>query len=202
MKKIVALAAAVAASVALASAEIAVGARGIFHLGVGTSLENGDSSVGNSLGGGGAVFAHIPLPVEGLAIQPELGFTHVGIGVKNGNAEGSIGLNSLNIPVLVAYDIGVSDGITISPFAGPQLGIVLGKGKGSGDFDGMEVEYDTSVLFGILLGAEAAIKAGPGAIVADIRYDIGVNALKEKESGEKIGTPRGLQFGLGYQISF
>ncbi len=212
MKKIIALAAAIVSSVALASAEIAVGARGIFQIGVGSTISDDfktfmtstgadmDSSVG--FGGGFALFAHIPV-AGGLAIQPELGFTHNSIGldidVAGQSVDGSLSCNTLNIPILIAYDIKAGDGFTISPFVGPQIGIILGDVSFEVDGNDAGGDVDTSVLFGILVGASAAIEAGPGALVADLRYDIGINAIK---SVIDMGTPRGLQLSLGYQLQF
>ena len=110
-----------------------------------------------------------------------------------------MGFNTLDIPVLVGYNLELSDGLTVTPFAGPQLSLVLGKGKLGGDMDG-DLEFKSSVLFDLVLGANLGYEVGPGALVADLRYNLGLVALKDKDSGDKICTPRALGLSVGYQI--
>ncbi len=204
MKKIIALAAAVAVSAVSAFAlDLAVGARGAFGMGLGTSTyDDIDLDMGKSLNFGGAVFGKIGI-TEQISVQPEIGFTHHTVGLKvdagGETYKGTVGVNTLDIPVLVGYNLEVMDGFTVTPFLGPQLSFVLGKGKFGGDFDG-DVEFKSPLLFDIVLGANAAYEVGPGAIVADLRYNLGLIALKEKESEEKLVTPRALGLSVGYQL--
>ena len=203
MKKIIALAAAVAVSAVSAFAlDLAVGARGAFGMGLGTSTyDDFDLDMGKSLNFGGAVFGKIGI-TEQISVQPEIGFTHHTVGEKMDDVKGTIGFNTLDIPVLVGYNLEVMDGFTVTPFLGPQLSFALGKGKFGGDFSDFadDVEFKSPLLFDIVLGANAAYEVGPGAIVADLRYNLGLIALKEKESESKLVTPRALGLSVGYQL--
>ena len=208
MKKIIALVATMVAAVSFATAEITVGARGIFGLNVGSSLEGADLAVGNSLTFGGALFANIPLAEAGpgaIALQPELGFTHNSIGSSEdtplGDADMTFSINTIDIAALVGYNIKASDAITITPLLGIQASIVAGDGHAETELDGttlyeVDGEVDASVLVSIPVGAEFMFKVGPGAIVADVRYNIGLNEI---DTGM---TLRGLRLGVGYGIQF
>ncbi|MBQ3826384.1 MAG: PorT family protein [Spirochaetaceae bacterium] len=205
MKKIIALAAAVAVSVVSAFAlDVAVGARGAFGMGLGTSTyDDIDLDMGKSLNFGGAVFGKIGI-TEQISVQPEIGFTHHTVGLKvdagGETYKGTVGVNTLDIPVLVGYNLEVMDGFTVTPFLGPQLSFVLGKGKLSGDIGDGDCEFKSPLLFDVVLGANCAYEVGHGAIVADLRYNLGLIALKEKESEEKLVTPRALGLSVGYQL--
>lgn len=209
MKKLIAFVAATFAAVSLASAaDITIGARGAFGLGLGTSVEDPlELDTGKCLDFGFTAFGKIGL-TEAIAIQPELGFTHHTVGMKydldlgmfgSYSAKGTMGVNTLDFAVLGVYDIAINDAFTVSPFAGPQLGFVLGKGNGGGDMDG-DVEFKSPILFDIVLGAGVSYKVGPGAIVGDLRYNLGLIALKEKDSEKTLCTPRALKLSVGYQI--
>ena len=205
MKKILAFAAAVAVSAVSAFAlDVAVGARGAFGMGLGTDIHaDGDEKLdmGKSLNFGGAIFGKIGI-TEQISVQPEIGFTHHTVGEKMDDYKGTVGFNTLDIPVLVGYNLEVMDGFTVTPFLGPQLSFALGKGKFGGDFSDFadDVEFKSPLLFDVVLGANCAYEVGPGAIVADLRYNLGLIALKEKESEEKLVTPRALGLSLGYQL--
>lgn len=119
---------------------------------------------------------------------------------------------AIDIPVLVGWDFKIGDNLTVTPLVGPKISIPVGEFsaeiEASSGGVSLNVPYnldiDTSVLFSIVVGAGVAYKVGPGAIVGDLRYNIGASELKTEDSGEKIAiaTPRSLQLSVGYQISF
>ena len=199
MKKIITLIAVAVATVSLVSAEITAGGRGNFGLGIGTKLYGDEElELAKSLNFGITGFAKVPV-AENISVQPELGFNIVKSGMKvdSFDAKYTSTVNVLDLATLITYDIEVSDALTVSPFAGPQFGYVIGKAKLSGDFSG-----DTKVkhfLFDIVFGTEVAYAMGNGALVGDIRYNCGVTPLKN-EDGDKIATLRSPTFGVGYQI--
>ena len=223
MKKLIACAVAAVAAVSMATAEITVGVRGIFGVGLGTTLSDdmdfADLDLGGTLDVGGTVFVKIPL-VASLVVQPELGFTYNMVGAKmtmisDGyavKAEMNGAYNTIDIPILVGWDFKINDNFTITPLVGPKFSIPVGEFsaeiEASSGGVSLNVPYDldidTSVLFSIVVGAGVAYKVGSGAIVGDLRYNIGASELKTEDSGEKIAiaTPRGLQLSVGYQISF
>ena len=211
------------AAVSMATAKISVGVRGIFGVGLGTTLADNmdfaDLDLGGTLNVGGTVFVKIPL-VASLVVQPELGFTYNMVGAKmtmisDGyavKAEMNGAYNTIDIPILVGWDFKINDNFTITPLVGPKFSIPVGEFsaeiEASSGGVSLNVPYDldidTSVLFSIVVGAGVAYKVGPGAIVGDLRYNIGASELKTEDSGEKIAiaTPRSLQLSVGYQISF
>ena len=194
MKKIIALAVTMVAALSLATAEVTVGLRGIFGLNVGSSFNDDafagnapDVWVGNSLTFGGALFANIPLVEAGpgaIALQPEVGFTHNEVGYDEVIGDFTLVIDSIDIALLCGYNIKATDSITITPFLGPKVSIIAGDATTDLEAPGYShsdtAELDTSVLVSLAVGAEAAFKAGPGAIVADIRYDIGFNGITMK----------------------
>lgn len=226
MKKLIGFAAAAIFAMSLATAEITVGARGIFGLGLGTTIPNktDDVKLGACLDFGANAFVKIPL-FASLSLQPELGFTHNIVDMKyeykyeNYNysysisAKTSYSFNAIDIPVLVGWDIKIGDSLTVTPLIGPKFSIVLGKisGKAEAEINGksessdpIEADNASPLLFSIVLGAGVSYKLGPGAIVGDLRYNLGLSELKVKFGDEKgaIATPRSLQLSAGYQLSF
>ncbi len=191
MKKIMALVAVAAAAVSLATAEITVGGRGNFGLGLGTKLESGDLKLSKSWDYGVTAFAKVPV-AESISVQPELGFNIVNVGIKG--QDDATKINILDLAALCVYDIEVSDGLTVSPFAGPQFGYVIGKAK-TGSYEQKVKPF----LFDIVLGTEVAYKMGNGALVGDVRYNFGVTPLKN-DDGDKMATLRSLTLGVGYQV--
>ena len=227
MKKLIAFAVMTVAAVSLATAEIAVGVRGIFGIGLGTTTSDGFDFVlatagyadnrfdfGNSLDFGGTAFVKIPVS-DSLVIQPEFGFTHNMIGRKcsiyGQDVRIKVSYNAIDIPVLVGWDFKVADGLTVTPLVGPKFSIPVGDGTVKIDVAslGFEIkddfEIDNIMLFSIVVGAEVAYRLGPGALVGDLRYNIGISDLNEDVGfggSWSIATPRALQLSVGYQISF
>lgn len=228
MKKLIGFAATAIFAMSLATAEITVGARGIFGLGLGTTIPNktDDVKLGACLDFGANAFVKIPL-FASLSLQPELGFTHNIVDMKNEDKEEfygqtysssmkmSVSFNAIDIPVLVGWDIKIGDSLTVTPLIGPKFSIVLGKlsykMKAKAEYNG-ETVYDhdekgeadngSPLLFSIVFGAGVSYKLGPGAIVGDLRYNLGLSEIKTKDSEQGFATPRSLQLSAGYQLSF
>ena len=211
MKKLIAFAVAAVAAVSVATAQIdlTVGARGIFGIGVGTTLGWGEKEnldLGNSLDFGGAAFAKVPL-YKGLGAQVEIGFTYNSYGRKEEGVKYSYSYKAIDIPLLVAYDVKVNNELTITPLFGPKFSIPVGKATGKSGSSEADVDIYNSVLFGIVTGVSASYKVGPGAVVGDIRYNNGVShfATGKKDDNKYNGggefVPRNLQFSVGYQMT-
>lgn len=216
MKKIIALAVSLVAAVTLATAEVTVGARGSLGLGLGTTVSGSDTDLvlEDSLDWGFAFFANIPV-AEKIGIQPEIGMSFKSIGAKVdtgwfGSIKGDISYTTIDIPVLVTYEVLKNDAFSVNVLAGPKFSIPVGKAKYGRDFGDMKelegkdkkVGIDSKCLYSIVVGADASYAMGPGAIVADLRYDFGLNKLKSDEDDGDIGTPRALALSLGYQMKF
>lgn len=102
----------------------------------------------------------------------------------------------IDLPILITYDFEINDKLTLSPELGPKISFPLG----DFDFDGFDGSIDSHVLFGIDFGCGLYYKAGPGAVVGDLRYDLGLSKLKVED--ENIMTPRALTFSIGYAYTF
>ena len=187
---------------------LTVGARGIIHWGVGSYLED-DWLVGfgasseTTTGFGGALFAKCDF-LQGLGAQLELEFMHNPIDadffIGNATKKGTVSCNTLTVPILLTYDAPVGNSATITPFAGPSFAFILGDPKGKIGDKSEDFEPDSSVFFGAIAGIGMSIKAGPGDVVLDLRYNFTFNDLESNDLA--IAHFETLQLGAGYQIRF
>lgn len=179
---------------------------------------------------GGAIFGRICLEaVPGLYFQPELGFYHnqvkykyhwEGSGIsasysygntrytdtydREAEGDGSFSYNSLDIPILVGYDLELGHGFVISPYGGLNLSIPIGKlswSMGSetvtsrdytnGVLDygypksskyssaGIEASIKNGVIPGLILGTGAGYKFDDhNMVMADLRYIMDFTAVR------------------------
>ena len=230
-KKLIVLAAVAAVTAGFAAAEVSVGIRGGMGLMLGTSWSDKiteprkdimEPSIINSLAAGAAVFAKIPI-FNGLGIQPEFGISYNEMRLRANKEyrellqQASIkdyqewfAYSALDIPILVSYDFKVGKKITLTPLAGPKLSIPIGKMKADASRTSsggpLPAEYETGspVLFSMVAGMDAAFGLRHGAIVTDLRYDIGISSLRIKtgSSESDVAVPRALFLSVGYQLTF
>lgn len=237
MKKIVLVLTTALLFVSLASAQITIGAKGIFTLNAGTkeaedfqNLKNDTSTVvelvGASfdsqlvVGGGGGLFVRYNMPfLSSLGIQTGLdvlannGYKVEAaktISEKTYSASISATYTSLELPILVTYDIGLGP-VTLTLLLGPNISFPINKMKITTsssiitDRSGTnEWNIANKAIFGITGGAAVALRLGPGSLVTDIRY---INDFTPVKAGEKdsenpmdLFTRRALALSLGYQI--
>ena len=238
MKKIVLVLTTALLFVSLASAQITIGAKGIFTLNAGTkeaedfqNLKNDISTVvelvGASfdsqlvVGGGGGLFVRYNMPfLSSLGIQTGLdvlannGYKVEAaktISEKTYSASISATYTSLELPILVTYDIGLGP-VTLTLLLGPNISFPISKLKTSITGSGLigvesgvsESSIANKAIFGITGGAAVALRLGPGSLVTDIRY---INDFTPVIAGEKdsekpmdLFTRRALALSLGYQI--
>lgn len=231
-KKLIVLAAVAAVTAGFAAAEVSVGIRGGMGLMLGTSWSDKitepvkdimEPSTINSLAAGAAVFAKIPI-FNGLGIQPEFGISYNEMRLRANKEYKELlqqytsvkdyqewfAYSALDIPILVSYDFKVGKKITLTPLAGPKLSIPIGKIKEdasrtvSGGPLPAEFEAGSPVLFSMVAGMDAAFGLRHGAIVTDLRYDIGISSLQIKtgSSESDVAVPRALFLSVGYQLTF
>lgn len=202
----------------VATAQITLGAKGIFGVGVGTTIENSflqaqieeDSRIKQTslIGGGGGIFFRYNLPVfSSLGFQTELDIVaRNGIQTKKpGESDGntSYSYTSLELPILVTYDFTLGP-VYLTLLAGPHISFPLGKLKAELDTESFDISINSKALVGITVGTAVAIPVGPGAIVTDIRYLNDFSKLKGEyiKPQDNILTRRALQLSLGYQFTF
>ena len=179
---------------------------------------------------GGSIFGRIGFDsVPGLYIQPELGFYHnqvkykyhwEGSGVSGpysyGNVhhtytydyeaegDGSFSYSSLDIPLLVGYDLELGHGFVISPYGGLNLSIPIGKlswsmgaqeniaraydngileygypEKTKDNSSSIEASIKNGVIPGLILGTGAGYKFDDhNMVMADLRYIMDFTAIR------------------------
>ena len=233
MKKIVLVLTTALLFVSLASAQITIGAKGIFTLNAGTkgtedfekSLPNIDLGALASLstkpemviGGGGGLFVRYNMPfLSSLGIQTGLdvlannGYKVEAaktISEKTYSASISATYTSLELPILVTYDIGLGP-VTLTLLLGPNISFPINKMKVTTALNSSSATDEWNIankaIFGITGGAAVALRLGPGSLVTDIRYTNDFTPVKagEKDSENPMDlfTRRALALSLGYQI--
>lgn len=208
-------------TLSMATAQITLGAKGIFGIGVGTTIEGflkeqveNDPQVKekNVIGGGGGVFFRYNLPFfSSLGFQTELDIVaRNGIKtVDDGYTQRTMIMSytSLELPLLITYDFALGP-VYLTLLAGPHISFPLGTMKAENNTEPQEpASIDSKALVGITVGTAVAIPVGPGAIVTDIRYLNDFSKLKVETTDPKmplmdILTRRALQVSLGYQFTF
>lgn len=173
-------------TLSMATAQITLGAKGIFGIGVGTTIEGflkeqveNDPQVKekNVIGGGGGVFFRYNLPFfSSLGFQTELDVVaRNGIKiVDDGYTQRTMIMSytSLELPLLITYDFALGP-VCLTLLAGPHISFPLGTMKAEINTEPQEpASIDSKALVGITVGTAVAIPVGPGAIVTDIRYMI------------------------------
>ncbi|MCT3673671.1 PorT family protein [Elizabethkingia anophelis] len=133
---------------------------------------------------------NIPVGKDGFSIQPELNYIQKGVAFKPaGASKTNYNLNYLEIPVLLKYSFG-----PVYVNAGPSIGFRLGQSNKVKEALGKTKSVD----FGLQMGLGAAIPAGPGKLIVDGRYNLGLSNISDVK-GENIKN-RGFVFSLGYAI--
>lgn len=226
MKKIIAMAVVAVVAVSMVCAQITVGAKGTFGMNLGSQLaDNGfktmfkDSKDAFMVNGGGSIYGRYNMPfLPALGAQLEFGLTaNNGAGIKGktveemGNLEAELQFSylSLDIPLIVTYDIPVSS-IVITPMVGVNFSIPVGKLKVKAEVDGTKVDMGmddlkvTGFIPGIVAGVEVGIPVGPGSVTAGLSYVNDFTPVKVKVEGidekDDILTRRNFNISLGYAL--
>lgn len=225
MKKLVVFAAMITIVASLATAEIglAVGAKGVVGLPLGTKLEvtiPNDYKQSLTVNGGGAVFARYELPFA-LPLDSKLGAQlDVGFNANNGGAlstkngispkvKDSVSFNTLDIPLLITYRLPVNSMLDVRCGIGPNFGLVLGKVKNvtkSGSSAPVKIEDDVAskLLIGLMADVGVGFNLGPGTLLADVRFlnDFTKFAVGVKNNKTDLLTRRNLSLSVGYEMKF
>ncbi len=236
MKKIIATLCAVLFLTTSFATALSVGARGNWNLGLGTSTEedsSNDDISGNSGFGMGAYvnFGLLKLGKFGFGIQPEVNFnfnngwnyvsTSSGFGATTKTVITQY-TNTLDIPVLLTFDIPLGKKFTLGLGAGPMLSIpVTADGSGSSSFSLAGISLDgnsklsdaatikANVNWGTALDVNGKINFGPLLrAVIDLRYNLDLTPTQfttvvgDTSSTAEAFTRRSMNLGLGIEIGF
>ena len=170
-----------------------------------------------------APYAAIPFEVRlspFFSLQPELSYMQKGTRVQDDFSGGGIvrdydfraRINYLNLPVLGKGMIRTGP-VEIFALAGPEIGYALsGKFKydgvltdgEKGTIEERDIDFEDDHLsrfdFGLIFGAGMGLDAGPGKIVLDARYDLGLFNLSTLEESDNKVYNRGFGFSMGYMV--
>lgn len=188
-----------------------------------TDIAADDRAEGQKAKMGLVVGAGFNLPVieDFLSVQPEFLYIQKGTAYEAdlpvvGNVKSRITVNYLEVPLLAKISFG-SDAVKAYVNAGPSLGFGLG-GKleteigneddeaeltfGNGDDDDFNNRFDLGAQFGGGIG----FQAGPGDLLLDVRYGLGLSNLNKTEDGmtkeEAKSKHRVIALTIGYAIPF
>ena len=225
MKKIIALVAAatLAASVVCAQVGVSVGAKGTFGMNLGSQL---DKEAKDSMGpdvkdtfmvnGGGQIYGRYNMPFHApLGVQLGFGVTaNNGAGMEaeqqESKAKVSVSYLSLDIPLLITYDIPAGP-VVIMPFVGPNFSIPVGEPKERMEVDGTDMSGSsgmsvTGFVPGIVAGVAVGLPLGPGSLMFDLSYVNDFTPVKAKMEGVDEKTDllirRNFNISLGYELKF
>ena len=242
MKKVIALVATAVVAVSMVCAQVTVGAKGTFGMNLGSTLTDERKAVATMgypidtsnkvvVGGGGSIYGRYNMPFHApLGVQLELGiFANNGValdadgpieydyvGKINVTANASSTYLSMDIPLIVTYDISAGP-VVITPMVGVNFSIPLGKLKYKTEYTAKiegygeekeefteELDIDPRFIPGIVAGVEVGLPLGPGSLVADLRYVndfTNVTIASEGESME-LFTRRNFNISVGYALKF
>ncbi|MFZ4930508.1 porin family protein [Chryseobacterium sp. Mn2064] len=132
---------------------------------------------------------NIQTGLTNFSVQPEVNFISKGTRFKNSFGNQTYNFNYIEIPVLAKYTFG-----PVYVNAGPSIGFLMGKN------DKVKAAYGStkSVDFGLQMGAGLAFPAGPGKLIVDGRYNLGLSNISD-EKGLDVKN-RGFAVSLGYAI--
>jgi hypothetical protein len=172
---------------------------------------------------------NLPVVEDFFSIQPELLYIQKGMAYEGTLTDPDVGnfdyelnqtINYLEIPVLAKISFG-GDAFKAYVNAGPSLGLGLG-GKSSIKFafgnqteeededvkfgSDDDADYDNRIELGAQFGGGIGYKIGPGALLLDIRYGLGLSNLYKADddmsSDEAKSKNRVIAISLGYAIPF
>lgn len=196
--------------------KITVGLRGVLSMNAGTSTsEELPREYQNKLlvGGGAALFGKYNFtPTFGLqaelsiignnGLKYEIDFYDDMYGYVTGSMTYSY--TSLDIPVLLSFDVISRERFCFTLFAGPYISFPTSKLKVSveeGSVSGTDQgDIDSAVIFGLTGGVSSAFSLGKGAIIADIRYNLDFIPINVENTN--LFTRRFLAISAGYQLKF
>ena len=132
---------------------------------------------------------NIQTGIKNFSIQPEVNFISKGTKFKNSFGNETYNFNYIEVPVLAKYSFG-----PVYVNAGPSIGFLMGKS------DKIKAAYGNTktIDFGVQMGAGIAIPAGPGKMIIDGRYNLGLSNISD-EKGIDVKN-RGFAVSLGYAI--
>ena len=160
----------------------------------GDDAEDVDSRGGFDVGG----LIQIPMG-EMITIQPEVHYSQRGATFGDGDFETELALDYIHVPVLLKAGLPLAEGMDFDFLVGPSFGFLMSCTSSVDDGDDEDCPDDTVKGFdyGVIAGGSVAWAAGPGDILVDVRYDLGLTAIGDDEDAPDVKNSA-LQFLIGY----
>ena len=138
--------------------------------------------------------------IRNFGLQGELLYNPVGGGYSSpGQAGGNDGISYLEFVVLAKYSVPVNPVIKIFFEAGPQLGIKMSATEHS-DATGTDTDisqYISGTDFDLVVGTGTAFRVGPGNIIFDVRYNIGLSSIQKNGNAHNSNQVFSMAVGYG-----
>ncbi len=156
----------------------------------GDDAESADSRSGFD----GGALVQIPMGSM-ITIQPEVHYSQRGYQI--GDTETA--LDYITVPILLRAGLPLAEGFDFDFLVGPSLGFLMSCSTSVDDADDVECPDDDyeSFDYGIVAGGGFSWAAGPGDVLVDVRYDLGMKSTDATEAERDIKNGN-LQFLLGY----
>lgn len=149
-----------------------------------------------------------------FALQLEVWYVEKGSGARlpAESADGDFEVSYLEIPLLVQFRVPLSPDSRVAPrlFAGPSVAyeldcgvsLVIGGDEVNWDCDDPNIDVQRkTTAFDLVFGAGIDIEAGPGAILLDAMYDLGLTNLNDApETPDDTIKSKAWMLSLGYLI--
>ena len=149
-----------------------------------------------------------------FALQLEVWYVEKSTGARwqAAGADGDVELSYLEIPLLAQVRVPLGPDSRVAPhlFAGPSVAFELDCGVSasvdgglvSADCDAPDLQFERkTTALGLVFGAGLDIKAGPGAILLDAMYDLGLTNLNEDPEAPDVSVKnKAWMLSIGYLI--
>jgi Outer membrane protein beta-barrel domain len=140
--------------------------------------------------------------IKNFGLQGELLYNTAGTGVSVQGQTGTISISYLEIVALAKYNIPVDKAVKIFFVAGPQLGIKL-SANAHQDANSTDTDYGQYISgsdFDIVVGTGTSFKVGPGNIIVDLRYNIGLSNVQKTSPPSNSNQVFSLGVGYGFSL--
>ena len=164
----------------------------------GDDAEGADSRMGFDVGG------LIQLPMgDMITIQPEVHYSQRGATTEEvflgETIEVETALDYIHVPILFRAGVPLAEGFDVDFQFGPSLAFLMSCSVSADDGEDADCADDTVKGFdyGIIAGGSFSWAAGPGDVLFDIRYDLGLTAIGDQDNAPDVKNSA-LQFLIGY----
>lgn len=156
----------------------------------GDDAESADTRTGFDVGG----LVQLPFG-DMITIQPEVHYTQKGY-TAPGDLE--VTMSYIQVPVLFRAGVPLAEGFDVDLQFGPSLGFLMSCDAAVDGGDSTDCKEGTTGFdWGIIAGGSFSWAAGPGDVLFDIRYDLGLKEIEDSADPADVKNTN-FQFLIGY----